>query len=498
MLGCPSAMQVCDEEPNVSAEGGRWATSSPWSAALQGHPPLVPPRDGKGGWDVIVVGAGLTGLVAANVLSRAGLSVLTLDRHGVGGVTSRGSTGKLSALQGGLLADIAATRDHDAAVRYAGFAAKGAEGLRRLITGLDIDCALTDATDHTFAVGAAGEARCAEVLAVTEAADLGATWVDSTELPFSVRGAVALAGQAHLDPGALCAGLAASLPDGTVGRGAVVDVDEHADHVVVRLADGSELQSRHVLIATLGPIHDPALLSVRCEARRSYAIAAPHDSPPVHTYLSVDEAPRSIRPATIEGRPAIVVGGAGHVVGEHDRRSSEDRWAELERYAVDQLGARPATHRWVAHDLVPSDHVPFIGRVARGAERRWVACGFQKWGIATSWVAADLLLGELTGDPRPDAALFDPRRLAASATTKLLEDGARAVRHLIVDRVADLRPGAPSRPRCTHLGCTLAFDPAEQTWDCPCHGSRYERDGQVIAGPARTALAHVPEPPSVL
>jgi hypothetical protein len=132
--------------------------------------------------------------------------------------------------------------------------------------------------------------------------------------------------------------------------------------------------------------------------------------------------------------------------------------------------------------------VPFIGRVAPGAERRWVITGFQKWGISTSYAAADLLLGELEGSSRPWASLFDPRRLAPSLTTKLVEDGLRAARHLVVDRLVDLKPGRPKRPRCTHLGCVLAFDDAEQSWDCPCHGSRYEADGSVICGPATTDL----------
>ena len=151
----------------------------------------------------------------------------------------------------------------------------------------------------------------------------------------------------------------------------------------------------------------------------------------------------------------------------------------------------------MAHDLVTSDHVPFIGRVASGAERRWVVSGFQKWGISTAYVAADLLLGELEGTPRPWADVFDPRRLAPSLTTKLLQDGLRAARHLVVDRLADLRPGHDGRPRCSHLGCVLDFDPDEQTWDCPCHGSRYERAGNVICGPTISKLVDPPAPPRI-
>jgi len=446
-----------------------------------------------GAADVIVVGGGLAGLVTANVLHRAGMQVVVVERHGIGGVTTRGSTGKLTALQGDMYAQITTYRGPDEAAAYASAAMFGVAGLRDLIRDLDIDCALTAAADHTYATEPAAAERCLEAFNRAQTAGLPVAWVDQTELPFDILGAARLDGQAHLDPGALCAGLAAALPPGSVlEQTAVIGVEEHAAGVEVHLAESPPLHADHVVIATLGPVYDPALLSTRCEARRSYAIAAPLDEPPAGTHISLDDASRSIRPARIDGRPAVVVAGEGHVVAETGGRSSQDRWDELERYATGSLGAGPAAFRWVAHDLVPSDHVPFIGRVAPGADRRWVVSGFQKWGISTAHVAADLLLGELEGEPRPWADVFDPRRLAPSVTTKLVKDGARSVRHLVIDPLADLAKGRDRRPRCTHLGCVLDFDPDEQTWDCPCHGSRYEADGGVICGPAGADLLDPP------
>ena len=459
----------------------RWAHSSLWAA---GSPDGSDAPRYEGPHDVIVVGGGVTGLVTAVVLHRAGLRVLVLERHGVGGITTRGSTGKLTALQGRTLLDVVNHRGAEAAADYAAAALAGVAGLRALVHELDIACSLTEAPDHVYATEPEAAARGAELADTARAAGLPVTWVEHTELPFEVLGAVRLDGQAHLDPSALCAGLASALPAGAVAeRSTVVDVTEAGDGVEVRLSDGTRLSAEHVVIATLGPIHDPAFLATRCEARRSYAIAAPCVDPVHGTYISLDASPVSIRPAEVGDQPGLVVGGEGHCVGEHGNRSSEARWTALERFAVTNLSAGAATHRWVAHDLTPSDHVPFIGRVAAGAERRWVATGFQKWGIATAYVAADLLVGELEGTPRPWAPLFDPRRVAASLTTELVRDGVRAARHLVVDRLVDLRPGHERRPRCTHLGCVLAFDEAEQSWDCPCHGSRYETDGSVISGP---------------
>ena len=365
----------------------------------------------------------------------------------------------------------------------------GVSALRARIEEWQIDCALTRADDYTYATEVDSVERCAEELNAATAAGLPVEWATDIGLPFEVLGAVRLRDQAHLDPVALCVGLAERLGHRIVERCAVRGIDEGRDRVTVS-HDAGETEAEHVVIATLGPIHDPAMLATRCAAMRSYAIAAPHPAPPEGMYISLDEEPRSIRPARVGEQSAIVVGGEGHVVGEMEGRPTAARWEALERTAR-TLGAGSSTFRWVAHDLVPSDGVPFIGRLAPGAERRWVASGFQKWGISTAMVAADLILGELEASPRPWASTFDPRRLADSATMALAKDAVRSVRHLVADRIKRVLHLTDETPACTHLGCALAFDDDEQTWDCPCHGSRYERDGSVICGPA-TAPAAVP------
>jgi glycine/D-amino acid oxidase-like deaminating enzyme len=462
----------------------RWERSSLWAQGLPtlryGEPPV-------GHHEVVVVGGGLTGLLTAVVLDQAGLDVIVLERHGIGGVTTRGSTGKLSALQGDRAAVVASDRDDATARAYTAASVFGVAALRDLVVQLGIDCALTTADDHTFVTEPDAMPRCVAAYDAAAASGLPVEWANVVELPLGVLGAIRLAGQAHLDPGLLCVGLADRL-GGRVYEGCpVVGVDEHDHGVHVRLA-GGEVTADHVVIATLGPIHDPAMLATRCHAMRSYAIAAPHPNPPSGTYLSLDERTRSIRPATIDGQPAVVVGGEGHTIGELEGRTAEERWATLAGYAR-SLGAEDARYRWSAHDLIPSDGVPFIGAIAPGASRAWVATGFQKWGISTAMVAADLILAGIEGAPRPWADAFDPRRLADSATVTLAKDAVRSVRHLVGDRLGELlHPGDEDAPRCTHLGCVLAFDETEETWDCPCHGSRYDRDGSVVCGPAVTPL----------
>jgi glycine/D-amino acid oxidase-like deaminating enzyme len=465
-----------------------WATASLWAQSLSSRrPPEAVPRRRV---EVAVVGGGLTGLLTATQLVRSGVDAIVLERHDIGGVTTRGSTGKLTALQGTRYPSIARQRGAEAARSYADAAVHGVDRLRTLIVDLGIDCGLATCDDVTFAETAPGLERAREVLEAATDAGLPVTWLDELDLPIPTLGGVRLAGQARLDTAALCRGLAERLAGRVFEWSPVLEVDEQPGGVQLRLDDGEPLVADHLVVATLGPVHDPALLSTRCSPQQSYVVACPHPSPPSGSYISADEASRSIRAAALpDGASAVVIAGEGHVLGEPGERDAQERWEALETYAAG-LGAGGSVHRWTAHDLAPSDAVPFIGQASAGSSRAWVAAGFEKWGISTAMVAADLLTSRIGGQVADPSwvELFDPTRLADSATVALAKDAARSFRHAVVERVADALPGGDHRPRCTHLGCTLAWDDAERTWDCPCHGSRFGPDGQVVAGPARAPL----------
>jgi nitrite reductase/ring-hydroxylating ferredoxin subunit len=168
-------------------------------------------------------------------------------------------------------------------------------------------------------------------------------------------------------------------------------------------------------------------------------------------------------------------------MGEDDAGPS--RWETLRSWAVEHFGEIEVTHRWATHDLTPTDHVPFIGRLAPGAQRGWVATGFAKWGMTNGYVAAHLISEAIAERDVPWAAGFDSTRIAASVNRQLVSAGKTAVKHLVADRIT-----RRDAPRCTHQGCVLTPDDALGTWDCPCHGSRFTAGGQVVQGPANKPL----------
>jgi hypothetical protein len=217
---------------------------------------------------------------------------------------------------------------------------------------------------------------------------------------------------------------------------------------------------------------------------QSYALAArlPGEVP-AGLYLSCDASARSLRPAfTADDGVVAIVGGEGHRMGEDIAQIT--RWDALERWTEQRFGGAQVINRWATHDLVPTDHVPFIGKLVSGSDRRWVATGFAKWGMTNGFVAARIISEAIGGRTVPWASAFDSTRVASTLNRGLASIGTTATRHIVVDRLTR-RP----EPRCTHQGCVLRRDNALDTWDCPCHGSRFAPNGSVIQGPAAKPLA---------
>jgi nitrite reductase/ring-hydroxylating ferredoxin subunit len=229
---------------------------------------------------------------------------------------------------------------------------------------------------------------------------------------------------------------------------------------------------------------------------------------------------RSLRAAPWDGDELLIVGGESHELGDGD---PSEKFEALARYARARFGAQSFEHRWSAHDFMPDDGLPYVGRLWPLSDRMLTATGMGKWGLAMGVAAGRLLADQVGGRPNVWAETFDPRRLPPmSAVPRLGKLGAKSGYHLVADRlrhggsVADLGPGegrvirdgliqkAVHRDsdgvlhavsaRCTHLGCIVGWNAAEGTWDCPCHGSRFEAGGEVANGPATQPL-HSVRPP---
>jgi glycine/D-amino acid oxidase-like deaminating enzyme/nitrite reductase/ring-hydroxylating ferredoxin subunit len=477
--------------------------------------PTFDPLPGDRSADAVVIGAGIAGLMIAAALLDSGLDVVVLEASVVGSGTTGSSTAKVSALQGDAYRRITRSRGAEIARRYGAAGLEAVERYERLIVDRGIDCGWRRLPSWTYTVEEDRQRDVESEHEAAAAAGLPVMATDVTDLPFGVAAAVRCDDQGMVDPRRLAGGLATSLADrgATIHEGSRVLAVETDGGPVVDTPSG-RVSAPVVVVATLLPVFDPGMFFAKGEAVRSYAMAADVEGPvPDGLYLSIDEPSRSIRP--VAGDPGVVVlGGGAHRVGEGgDTRTFHhdlDDWAR---------GAFPVRHvrgRWSAQDLVPADDVPFIGRMPRSPDGVYVATGFRKWGFTNAAIAADLIAALVCGRDHEAAEVFEPGRmmLESKPLATTVSDNVGVARHLVGDRIAAVAHGSVDDlpagqgavvhrsgsnvaafrdddgvlierdATCTHLGCLVSFNPAERSWDCPCHGSRFALDGSVIVGPA--------------
>jgi nitrite reductase/ring-hydroxylating ferredoxin subunit len=288
------------------------------------------------------------------------------------------------------------------------------------------------------------------------------------------------------------------------------------DPCEVRL-DHATVRADHVVVATHYPILDRGLYFTRLDVQRSYCLAArlaPGSERPAAMAISAGSTTRSVRGFGADG---LIVGGEGHPAGSP--RAQAERFAALEDFAREHWDVVEVTHRWSAQDPVPYDHLPLVGPYRPGSSHLWVTTGYLKWGLATATFGAEILAARIAGEDHLWAARFDPNRLSLRSLHEVARLGVEFSADFVVDRVRPAAGGAADLPpgearvvrdgltgrtgvyrdrhgslhgvslRCTHLGCLLRFNAAETSWDCPCHGSRFGVDGEVLEGPAVHPLA---------
>lgn len=483
-----------------------------------------PPLEGELGVDVVVVGGGITGLTVAALLQRQGLEVAVLELHRV----AEGETGHTTAH----LTELTDRRYH---VLESKFGQRGArlvaessraaiEFIGAMANELGAECGFARVPAYLYAEKARHARELEKEVEAARRAGVAAELTREVPLPFPVELALRVPDQAQVHPREYLLPLARDF----VARGGrifeLTRVLGVHDGVPCRVeTERGVVTADHVVVAANVPVNNKVFLITKIAPYRTYAVAAPVTHPlPPGLYWDTEDPYHYTRTHRTWDGEFLIVGGEDHKVGTED--DTEGPYRRLDAYLRDRFRLT-ATHRWSGQIIEPADGLPFIG-LNSAARHVYVATGYSGTGMTFGTVAAMVVSDLILGVPNPWAALYDATRIKPLAQAKdFIAENLDYPAHLIRDRfrrseVASLAEVPRGEGRlmqvdgrmlavfrdgdggvhatsavCKHMGCHVAWNTAERTWDCPCHGARYDAYGHVLNGPAVEDLDPVESTP---
>lgn len=469
--------------------------------------------------DVAIVGGGLVGINAAKLLKQAGKTVAVLEAEQVAVGVSGHTTAKITSLHQLVYADLIKQIGEEKARLYGESNQAAIEEYAKLIQTEKIDCDFERKDAYTFASSIENLDKIKDELEAAVKLGLPASFVQETGLPFNIAGAVKFANQAQFHPRKYLLHLAHTIP----GEGSYifehtrVQTVEGENPCKVITENGCTVTAQDVIIATNLPILDQGLFFAKSYPKRSYLIGAWIDpaQDPQGMFIGSGQDYHSIRTTPHEGKTLLIIGGKGHKVGEVE--DTETLYEQLADYAHSTFGVSEIAYRWSTQDLISFDSLPYIGTLTPMHNHTYVATGFSLWGMSKSMMSAMILSDLILGKENSWASLYDATRPTPFVTQESIKQNLDVGMHWVGDRLKGLFDSpekvgigegqivtvngdkiAAYRDEsgtlhqvsavCTHLGCIVSWNPAEKSWDCPCHGARFNCEGKVIHAPAVSDL----------
>lgn len=467
--------------------------------------------------DVAVVGGGIVGLSAARYLACAGKRVAVLEARRIGRQITGGSTAKVTAQHTLAYQRIARNFNENVARVYAEANQWAVEEMAGLVDALGIDCSFVRRPAYVFTADLSRVSDLEEEARLAASFGLPARVIDSLPLAVPAVGALVFDGQAQFDPYAYLQGLAADVVEAggrIFERSRVMDIPDDAPRRV-RTAEGT-VTATDVIVATGLPIRDDGTYYARTAPKAHLTLAARvRGEAPEGMFISVDEPTHSMRWQQRDGETWLVLVGPKFQPGSID---TAEGFRDLEQYARTYFPVESVEYRWWNEDFYSVEGMPYVGLATEATAHLYVATGFSGWGLTTGTASARILADVITGAPNPWADAFASTRSPLfsdspfASAVEFVKGNLATLKELVSSYlpqhgdVAALAPGdgtvievddeqiAVSRAEdgslrvlsatCTHLGCTVSWNRAMQTWDCGCHGSCFSADGAVLRGPA--------------
>ena len=464
---------------------------------------LRPSLKGEINTEVAVIGGGLAGVLIAYLLQSRGVPVVVLECRKAGGGATKNTTAKITSGHSLIYKKLITYKGEQRAREYAMANQEAIQKYKDIINELQINCDFEHFPNYIYSLS--DEQKIRQEVDAALRLGLPASFTKETTLPFKIKGAIRLDNQAQFHPLKFLDAVASKL---TIYENTRVKQINKKGLIVT---DGGIVRAKKVVVATHYPfINVPGYYFIRLHQERSYLTALEgwdqKKQPLDGMYLDEDQKGFTFR----KYNDYLILGGGSHRVGKYQPL---DAYGKIEKAAQKWYPHTSVKYTWSSQDCMTPDSIPYIGRYSARTPNIYVATGFNKWGMSSSMVSAMIISDMITGRDNKNRNVFKPRRLMLSGSPKLLKDVAIITisllsEHLNIphDKLKDIQKGKAGvirhngqrvgvyrskddkyyfvSTKCPHLGCKLEWNQNEMTWDCPCHGSRFDYHGKMINNPA--------------
>ncbi len=432
------------------------------------------PLRGRQQAEAVVVGGGLCGVTTAYLLAQGGLNVVLLEADRLGHGASGHTMAKVTVQHGLIYSHLKKRWSPEVAQAYALSQSSALSAMAGLVEDMHISCGWTWQDASLYALNREEELLLETEEEAAQEAGLAASLKTGGECPIPVKKLLTIPAQAMFDPYAYLIALAGAFS--ALGGRIYEDSRVRAVSTQSVSTETGSVHAPFVVIATHFPIINfPGWYFLRARQQRSHVVALEGAPAFQGMYLHIAQGGFSLR----KQDGLTLLSAFDYTCG---MQTDMDHDALLYHQAEALFPGSTAVAAWHGQDLISADHLPFIGPYSRRTPNHFVVSGFSKWGMTGSMAAAQAISARILGEPLPESGIYDPARRIRRSITPVLSTIAATTGAYVA--------GLPRKlaPRCPHMGCKLKYVASTSSWDCPCHGSRFDSIGRIKDGPAvRTA-----------
>ena len=466
-------------------------------------------------FDVLIIGAGITGLTTAYLLKDCGLSIGIIEATKAGYGTTGYTTAKITVQHDLIYDNLINNFSMEEAKQYLKANEEGVKLIKKIIEENSIQCDYKEQTAYVYASSVDEIESLKKELKAYEALGIDGFYSDTVPLPNKAYGAIGIRNQGQFNPLKYLYSLYNILKESNCEiyeNVRALDIRPHDEHIDVDTKKGT-IHADKVIVASHYPFDNSfGLYFLRLYQEKAYVIAARTNEKPFEgMYININDPIYSMRYHFFGDDNLLILAGGKHRAGEKDDET--ESYNELKRFLNSNFKNAEIVSKWSTQDCMTYDQIPYIGRYTDSIENLYVATGFKKWGMSHSAAAALILKNKILCMEDDYSGIFNPSRFTPVQSSKEFVSSVKSIALGFLNRLAsdleefsDIKPGEGKivnydgkkvgvykneageyyciNPVCSHLKCALSFNEAEKTWDCPCHGSRFDIKGNILEGPA--------------